>query len=70
MSKAAHKIVVPASGPEILIPKSSHSDWLGPEEMKELTMERIAAQVTALQPLISAKARQSEIERDALAEAT
>jgi 3-hydroxy-9,10-secoandrosta-1,3,5(10)-triene-9,17-dione monooxygenase len=65
VSKAAFKNVNPASGPEILIPKSSHSDWLSPDELKELTVEKIVARVTALQPLISAKARQSEIEREA-----
>ena len=65
MSKAALKNVNPASGPEILIPKSSHRDWLSPDELKELTVEKIVARVTALQPLISTKARQSEIEREA-----
>ena len=65
MSKTAFEIVAPASGPEILIPKSSHNDWLSPEELKELTVEKIVARVTALQPLMSAKARQAEIEREA-----
>ena len=65
MSKVALKNASPASGPDILIPKSSHSDWLSPEELKELTVEKIVARVTALQPLISAKAQQAEIEREA-----
>jgi 3-hydroxy-9,10-secoandrosta-1,3,5(10)-triene-9,17-dione monooxygenase len=65
VSKAALKIVDPVSGPEILTPKSSHSDWLSPDELKELTVEKIVARVTALQPLITAKARQAEIEREA-----
>ena len=65
MSKAALKDARLASGPEILIPKSSHSDWLSPDELKELTVEKIVARVTALQPLIAAKAQQAEIEREA-----
>jgi hypothetical protein len=68
VSKAALKIVDPASKAGILTLVSSHGDLLSPEKLQELTVKRIVVRITALQTLISAEAPPAEIERGAVRE--
>jgi len=52
------------SSERILIPKSTHDDWLGPEELASLTVPEIVRRVTALQDLMASKAQKSEQMRE------
>lgn len=52
------------SAERILIPKSSHNDWLSKEELAKLTVPEIVRRVTALQELMASKAQVSEQKRE------
>jgi 3-hydroxy-9,10-secoandrosta-1,3,5(10)-triene-9,17-dione monooxygenase len=62
------RLIMEENGPAILTPKIGHSDWLGREELDNLTVDEIVRRLVALQPFIAENAPKSEQIRRAVDE--